>query len=38
MGMSTVKLEVTNAASIAACKARVDEITGGRLDFLVNNA
>ncbi|KAH0601835.1 hypothetical protein MHUMG1_00714 [Metarhizium humberi] len=38
LGMSAVQLEVTNAESIAACKAEVDKITGGKLDILVNNA
>lgn len=38
LGMSAVQLEVTDAESIAACKAEVDKITGGKLDILVNNA
>ena len=38
MGMSAVALDVTNAESIAQCKAEVDKITGGKLDILVNNA
>ncbi|KAK2592011.1 NADPH-dependent 1-acyl dihydroxyacetone phosphate reductase [Conoideocrella luteorostrata] len=38
LGMSAVQLEVTNAESIAACKAEVASITGGKLDILVNNA
>ncbi|CAI4217467.1 unnamed protein product [Parascedosporium putredinis] len=38
MGMDAVKLDVTNAESIAEAKAQVDELTGGKLDFLVNNA
>jgi short-subunit dehydrogenase len=37
--LETVVLDVTSADSIAAAKARVDEITGGEgLDALVNNA
>lgn len=38
MGMSTVELDVTNKESIAACHQKVDKITGGKLDILVNNA
>jgi len=38
MGMSTVALDVTKADSIKACHASVAEITGGKLDILVNNA
>lgn len=38
MGMSAVQLDVTDPASIAACKAEVARITGGKLDVLVNNA
>ncbi|KOS22040.1 NADPH-dependent 1-acyldihydroxyacetone phosphate reductase [Escovopsis weberi] len=38
LGMSAVPLEVTSAESIAACKAEVERLTGGRLDILVNNA
>ncbi|GJC90817.1 NADPH-dependent 1-acyldihydroxyacetone phosphate reductase [Colletotrichum liriopes] len=38
LGLTTLQLDVTNAESIAACKKNVAEITGGRLDFLVNNA
>ncbi|KAF5134758.1 NADPH-dependent 1-acyldihydroxyacetone phosphate reductase [Metarhizium anisopliae] len=38
LGMSAVQLEVTDAESIAACKAEVDKITVGKLDILVNNA
>nr|XP_036577606.1 short chain dehydrogenase [Colletotrichum truncatum]KAF6784640.1 short chain dehydrogenase [Colletotrichum truncatum] len=37
-GMTTVALDVTSSENIAACKQRVNELTGGRLDFLVNNA
>lgn len=38
MGMSAVQLDVTDAESIAACKAEVAKITDGQLDILVNNA
>ncbi|TDZ38165.1 NADPH-dependent 1-acyldihydroxyacetone phosphate reductase [Colletotrichum spinosum] len=38
LGMTTLPLDVTKAESIAECKARVTELTSGRLDFLVNNA
>ncbi|WQF79073.1 Putative short-chain dehydrogenase/reductase SDR, NAD(P)-binding domain superfamily [Colletotrichum destructivum] len=38
LGLTTLPLDVTNAESIAACKKNVTELTGGRLDFLVNNA
>lgn len=37
-GMSAVQLDVTNEASIAACKSQVEEITNGKLDILVKNA
>lgn len=36
--MSVVQLDVTDSASVAACKAEVAKITGGWLDVLVNNA
>ncbi|POR33050.1 NADPH-dependent 1-acyldihydroxyacetone phosphate reductase [Tolypocladium paradoxum] len=38
LGMSVVQLDVTDTASIAACKAEVATITGGKLDILINNA
>lgn len=38
MGMTGIALDVTNAESIAKCKEEVTELTGGKLDFLVNNA
>ncbi|CRK31364.1 hypothetical protein BN1708_015946 [Verticillium longisporum] len=38
IGVSAVALDVTNAESIAECKRQVTELTGGRLDILVNNA
>ncbi|SPO04827.1 related to 1-acyldihydroxyacetone-phosphate reductase [Cephalotrichum gorgonifer] len=38
MGMTALPLDVTDAESIAACKEEVSALTGGKLDFLVNNA
>lgn len=38
MGMSTLSLEVTNLENIAQARKDVEELTGGRLDILVNNA
>lgn len=38
MGMSTLSLEVTKPESIAQAKKDVEELTGGKLDVLVNNA
>ncbi|KAM0558045.1 hypothetical protein ACHAPJ_005212 [Fusarium lateritium] len=37
-GISVLPLEVTEPKSIQECKAKVAELTGGRLDVLVNNA
>lgn len=37
-GIATVQLDVTNKDSIAQCKEEVTKLTGGKLDFLVNNA
>ena len=37
-GMSAVELDVTDEASIAACRAKVEDIVDGKLDILVNNA
>ena len=37
-GMSTVPLDVTDADSIATCHEKVQKITNGKLDILVNNA
>lgn len=37
-GMTVLPLDVTSADSIAACKEKAREVTGGRLDVLVNNA
>ncbi|PHH89165.1 hypothetical protein CDD83_6577 [Cordyceps sp. RAO-2017] len=38
MGMSTLRLDVTDAASVAACKDDVAKMTDCKLDILVNNA
>ena len=38
LGIETLPLEATSAESIAALKAEVSSRTGGKLDFLVNNA
>ena len=38
MGMSTLELDITKAESIKKCHQQAREITGGRLDILVNNA
>lgn len=37
-GFRAVALDVTDQASIERCKKEVDEITGGKLDILINNA
>ena len=37
-GFSTVILDVTKQESIDDAKKKVEEITGGTLDILVNNA
>ncbi len=37
-GVTPIDLDVTSEASIAAAASRVHELTGGRLDALVNNA
>jgi 1-acylglycerone phosphate reductase len=37
-GISCFKLDVTRDESILDLKKMVDELTGGRLDVLVNNA
>ena len=37
-GMRTVVLDVTKADSIASAHKEIADITGGRLDILVNNA
>ena len=38
IGMTTLTLDVTDAESIKACHAQVAELTGGKLDILINNA
>lgn len=38
LGIETLPLEATSAESIEALKAEVSSRTGGKLDFLVNNA
>ncbi|TVY50928.1 NADPH-dependent 1-acyldihydroxyacetone phosphate reductase, partial [Lachnellula cervina] len=38
MGMSTLALDVTDSASIAAARVEVEALTCGTLDILVNNA
>lgn len=38
MGLTTVQLDVDDPKSVSAAKERVEEITGGKLDILVNNA
>ncbi|KAM0246502.1 hypothetical protein ACHAQJ_010184 [Trichoderma viride] len=37
-GLELVQLDTTSDESVAACVARVSELTGGSLDVLVNNA
>jgi NAD(P)-dependent dehydrogenase (short-subunit alcohol dehydrogenase family) len=36
--MTTLALDVTDEASIKACRDAVSTLTGGKLDILVNNA
>jgi len=36
--MSTLSLEVNDNESILAAKKEISELTGGKLDILVNNA
>ena len=38
IGIETISLEVTDAQSIAAARDTISEKTGGKLDYLVNNA
>lgn len=38
MGMTTLSLEVTDNDSILEVKKAVSELTGGKLDILINNA
>ncbi|KAL8832649.1 MAG: hypothetical protein Q9170_004789 [Blastenia crenularia] len=37
-GMSALQLDVTSERSIAECRSQVEQITGGKLDILINNA
>ncbi len=37
-GIETFELDVTNSDSIASIRSRIEELTGGKLDILVNNA
>ena len=36
--MVTLSLEVDRVESIKVCKEKVEQVTGGSLDYLVNNA
>lgn len=38
MGLSILALDVTSKQSIDECKSRVEQLTEGFLDILVNNA
>lgn len=38
LGIETLQLDVEDSESIKAAAKAVDEITGGKLDFLVNNS
>ena len=38
LGMETVQLDVTDLASIQNARDKVEQLTGGKLDILVNNA
>jgi len=38
LGVSSVSLDLSDAASVTACAARALEISGGRIDALFNNA
>src|SRR6187402_2831283 len=38
LGLSTIQLDVTSPESIKDAVAEVQKVTGGKLDFLVNNA
>ena len=37
-GIETFELDVTKSDDIAAARTRVEQLTGGKLDILVNNA
>lgn len=36
--IETIQLDVCNEESIAKAKEEIDDLTGGKLDFLINNA
>ena len=36
--IETVQIDVCDPESITKARARVEELTGGRLDYLINNA
>jgi 1-acylglycerone phosphate reductase len=38
MGMSTLSLDVTSPEDIENARKEVEQLTGGKLDILVNNA
>ncbi len=38
LGLELVQLDISNAASIAKAAEQIHALTGGRLDFVVNNA
>lgn len=38
LGIETLALDVTKAESIASIKDQVEELMGGSLNFLINNA
>jgi len=38
LGMDAIRLDVTDPAAIIAAKEQVQQLTGGKLDILVNNA
>ena len=37
-GIETFELDVTSEGQIASVRDRIEELTGGKLDILVNNA
>ncbi|VDB85729.1 unnamed protein product [Peniophora sp. CBMAI 1063] len=38
LGMTTLRLDVTDKEAIRSARDEIDELTGGRLDVLINNA
>jgi 1-acylglycerone phosphate reductase len=38
LGIETLNLEVNDAKSVKKCRDDVSKLTGGKLDYLVNNA